>query len=181
MVSSNAWAFAQARIRDVVVFVERFDDKPEPATSPSLEAADRVGSRAVLGPDALAALSRCDWPGNVRELQNAIAWMAVHAPYRGRIGSSSLPSHLASVPLATGSSFEVAVRTSSAGSCDPRSPRPAVSATSRQRCWGSRAGLVEDAAAAADRAFTARTGDLVSGADVHRVGARVVPATGALR
>ena len=71
-------------------------------------AADRVGSRAVLGPDALAALSRYDWPGNVRELQNAIAWMAVHAPRRGRIGSSSLPSHLASVPLATGSSFEAA-------------------------------------------------------------------------
>ena len=71
-------------------------------------AADRVGSRAVLGPDALAALARYDWPGNVRELQNAIAWMAVHAPRRGRIGSSSLPSHLASVPLATGSSFEAA-------------------------------------------------------------------------
>ena len=71
-------------------------------------AADRVGSRAVLGPDALAALARYDWPGNVRELQNAIAWMAVHAPRRGRIGASSLPSHLASVPLATGSSFEMA-------------------------------------------------------------------------
>jgi DNA-binding NtrC family response regulator len=70
--------------------------------------ADRVGSRAVLGSDAVAALSRYDWPGNVRELQNAIAWMAVHAPRRGRISASSLPAHLASVPLATGSSFELA-------------------------------------------------------------------------
>jgi DNA-binding NtrC family response regulator/tetratricopeptide (TPR) repeat protein len=71
-------------------------------------AADRVGSRAVLGPDALAALSRYDWPGNVRELQNAIAWMAVHGPRRGRISASCLPAHLAIAPLATGSSFETA-------------------------------------------------------------------------
>jgi DNA-binding NtrC family response regulator len=71
-------------------------------------AADRVGSRAVLGPDALAALSRYDWPGNVRELQNAIAWMAVHGPRRGRIGASCLPAHLAIAPLTTGSSFEAA-------------------------------------------------------------------------
>jgi DNA-binding NtrC family response regulator len=34
--------------------------------------------------------------------------MAVHAPRRGRISASSLPAHLASVPLATGSSFELA-------------------------------------------------------------------------
>jgi DNA-binding NtrC family response regulator/tetratricopeptide (TPR) repeat protein len=71
-------------------------------------ATDRLGSQAVLGPDALAALARYDWPGNVRELQNAIAWMAVHAPRRGRISSSSLPAHVASMPLATGSTFELA-------------------------------------------------------------------------
>jgi DNA-binding NtrC family response regulator/tetratricopeptide (TPR) repeat protein len=71
-------------------------------------ATERVGSHATLGPDALAALSRYDWPGNVRELQNAIAWMAVHAPRRGRVGASVLPAQLAAAPLATGSSFEVA-------------------------------------------------------------------------
>jgi DNA-binding NtrC family response regulator len=53
-------------------------------------------------------LSRYDWPGNVRELQNAIAWMAVHAPRRGRVGAAVLPSQLATAPLATGSSFELA-------------------------------------------------------------------------
>jgi two-component system response regulator AtoC len=72
------------------------------------QAVARVGSQATLGPDALAALSRYDWPGNVRELQNAIAWMAVHAPRRGRVGAGTLPSQLASAPLATGSSFEMA-------------------------------------------------------------------------
>ena len=71
-------------------------------------ATERVGTHATLGPDALAALSRYDWPGNVRELQNAIAWMAVHAPRRGRVGASVLPAQLAAAPLATGSSFEVA-------------------------------------------------------------------------
>jgi transcriptional regulator with AAA-type ATPase domain len=72
------------------------------------QATERVGSQATLTPDALAALSRYDWPGNVRELQNAIAWMAVHAPRRGRVGATLLPAQLAAVPLATGSSFEVA-------------------------------------------------------------------------
>jgi transcriptional regulator with PAS, ATPase and Fis domain len=72
------------------------------------QATERVGSHATLGPEALAALSRYDWPGNVRELQNAIAWMVVHAPRRGRVGPSLLPAQLASAPLATGSSFELA-------------------------------------------------------------------------
>ena len=72
------------------------------------QATERVGSHATLGSEALAALSRYDWPGNVRELQNAIAWMAVHAPRRGRVGASLLPAQLASTPLATGSSFELA-------------------------------------------------------------------------
>jgi transcriptional regulator with AAA-type ATPase domain/tetratricopeptide (TPR) repeat protein len=72
------------------------------------QATERVGSHATLAPDALAALSRYDWPGNVRELQNAIAWMAVHAPRRGRVGATLLPAQLAAAPLATGSSFEVA-------------------------------------------------------------------------
>ena len=72
------------------------------------QATERVGSQATLTPDALAALSRYDWPGNVRELQNAIAWMAVHAPRRGRVNATLLPTQLAAAPLGTGSSFEVA-------------------------------------------------------------------------
>jgi transcriptional regulator with AAA-type ATPase domain/tetratricopeptide (TPR) repeat protein len=72
------------------------------------DAASRVGSRATLGPDMLAALSRYEWPGNVRELQNAMASLAVHAPRRGKMGVSMLPHRLAvSEPLSTGS-FEAA-------------------------------------------------------------------------
>jgi DNA-binding NtrC family response regulator len=43
--------------------------------------------RAVLGPDAVAALCRHDWPGNVRELQNVMAGLLVLAPERGRVGA----------------------------------------------------------------------------------------------
>jgi DNA-binding NtrC family response regulator/tetratricopeptide (TPR) repeat protein len=87
---------------------DRISDIPLLATHFWQDAAARVGSRATLGPDALAALSRYDWPGNVRELQNAIAWLAVHAPRRGRIGAALLPSRLASaMPMSTGT-FEAA-------------------------------------------------------------------------
>ena len=71
------------------------------------QASARVGTSATLGPDAIAALARHDWPGNVRELQNAIAWIAVHAPRRGRVSVAMLPAQLASGPMATGS-FEAA-------------------------------------------------------------------------
>jgi two-component system response regulator HydG len=54
-------------------------------------AAQRVESRATLGPDALAALARYDWPGNVRELQNALSALAVGAPGRGIVRASALP------------------------------------------------------------------------------------------
>ena len=57
-------------------------------------AADRVGSGAVLGADALGALARYGWPGNVRELQNVLASVAVGAPRRGTIGLSALPAAL---------------------------------------------------------------------------------------
>jgi transcriptional regulator with GAF, ATPase, and Fis domain len=57
-------------------------------------AADRVGSGAVLGADALGALARYDWPGNVRELQNVLASIAVGAPRRGTLGPSALPAAL---------------------------------------------------------------------------------------
>ena len=72
------------------------------------EAAARVGSRATLAPDAVALLARYDWPGNVRELQNVIAWIAVHAPGRGRIGASALPRHLAQATPSPGGTFEAA-------------------------------------------------------------------------
>ena len=72
------------------------------------DASARVGSRATLGPETLAALSRYDWPGNVRELQNAIAAIAVHAPRRGRIGASLLPSRLAAAAAPSNGSFEAA-------------------------------------------------------------------------
>jgi DNA-binding NtrC family response regulator len=93
---------------DVPALRERPGDVPLLAQHFWRSATDRVGSHAVLGPAVLAALSRYDWPGNVRELQNAIAWMAVHGPRRGRISAASLPAHLASVPIAGGSSFEAA-------------------------------------------------------------------------
>jgi transcriptional regulator with AAA-type ATPase domain/tetratricopeptide (TPR) repeat protein len=86
---------------------ERVADIPMLAQHFWRQAAARVGSQATLGPEALAALSRYDWPGNVRELQNAIAWLAVHAPRRGRVAAGTLPAQLASSPMATGS-FEAA-------------------------------------------------------------------------
>jgi DNA-binding NtrC family response regulator len=67
------------------------------------QACVRVGSQATLGADAVAALARHEWPGNVRELQNTIAWIAVHAPRRGRVSAAILPAQLASNPMATGS------------------------------------------------------------------------------
>jgi DNA-binding NtrC family response regulator len=86
------------RVADIALLAARFWQ----------DASARVGSHATLGPDALAALSRYEWPGNVRELQNAIAWIAVHAPRRGRVGASLLPARVAaSAPLSTGT-FEAA-------------------------------------------------------------------------
>ena len=86
---------------------ERVEDIPVLAHCFWAQACARLGSKATLGADAVAALSRYDWPGNVRELQNAIAWIAVHAPRRGRIGAAALPAQLATSPLATGT-FEAA-------------------------------------------------------------------------
>jgi DNA-binding NtrC family response regulator/tetratricopeptide (TPR) repeat protein len=86
---------------------ERVEDIPLLAQHFWRHACSRLGTSATLGPDALAALSRYDWPGNVRELQNAIAWMAVHAPRRGRVSTALLPAQLASRSLSTGS-FEAA-------------------------------------------------------------------------
>jgi DNA-binding NtrC family response regulator len=85
-------------VADVPVLVSRF----------WTDAAARVGSRATLAPDAVAALARYDWPGNVRELQNVIAWMAVHSPLRGRIGPSALPDHVAHGGVTPSGTFDAA-------------------------------------------------------------------------
>jgi DNA-binding NtrC family response regulator len=87
---------------------ERVADIPLLAAHFWQDAASRVGSRATIGPDALSALSRYDWPGNVRELQNTIAWMAVHAPRRGRISASLLPARLAAAAPLSAATFEAA-------------------------------------------------------------------------
>jgi DNA-binding NtrC family response regulator len=93
---------------DVPPLRDRAGDVPLLAASFWTEAAGRMGSRATLSPEALAALARYDWPGNVRELQNVIAWMAVHSPGRGRIHVGAVPAHVAQAATVTGSSFEVA-------------------------------------------------------------------------
>ena len=80
---------------DVPPLRDRAGDVPLLASRFWGDAAARMGSRATLSPEAIAALARYEWPGNVRELQNVIAWMAVHSPRRGRIGATALPAHLA--------------------------------------------------------------------------------------
>ncbi len=59
------------------------------------EAAARVGSRATLHVETLAALARYHWPGNVRELQNVVRALAVSAPARGVVAPSRLPGVIA--------------------------------------------------------------------------------------
>jgi transcriptional regulator with GAF, ATPase, and Fis domain len=65
---------------------ERAGDVPLLALEFWRQAARRVGTRALLGPDAIAWLSGLSWPGNVRELQNAMAAIAVAAPAAGCVG-----------------------------------------------------------------------------------------------
>jgi DNA-binding NtrC family response regulator len=74
----------RARSEDVVELARHFWSR----------AATRVGSRAQLGPDVLAAFARYDWPGNVRELQNAVAALAASAPARGIVRASALPAQI---------------------------------------------------------------------------------------
>ena len=87
---------------------ERASDVPLLASRFWHEAAGRVGSKATLAPDAVAALARYEWPGNVRELQNVIAWVAVQSPRRGRIGPSALPAHVAQASTPLDTTFEAA-------------------------------------------------------------------------
>jgi DNA-binding NtrC family response regulator/tetratricopeptide (TPR) repeat protein len=119
---------------------ERLSDIPVLASHFWHDASTRVGSRATLTPDALAALARYDWPGNVRELQNVIAWIAVHAPRRGRIGPSALPRHVAQATVTAACSFEAAreeferrfVRAALAGANGQRSRAAAALGITRQ-------------------------------------------------
>jgi transcriptional regulator with PAS, ATPase and Fis domain len=80
---------------------ERADEIPWLADRIWTDASTRVGTRALLGSDLIAALAQYDWPGNVRELQNVLASLAVHAPRRGRLAASALP---AAIAQASGSS-----------------------------------------------------------------------------
>ena len=105
---------ADLRFRLDVVRIEVPPLRERPADVPVLahrfwtDAVSRVGSRATLAPEAVAALSRYDWPGNVRELQNVMAWMAVHSPGRGRVGPAALPQHVAQAAVPQGGTFESA-------------------------------------------------------------------------
>src|SRR4029079_9631154 len=87
---------------------DRASDVPLLASRFWTEAAGRVGSRATLGPEAIAALARYEWPGNVRELHNVIAWIAVQSPHRRRIGPAALPAHIARTSAAEHTTFEAA-------------------------------------------------------------------------
>src|SRR5262249_61844726 len=73
---------------------ERAEGLPGLAQRRRADPAARVGSRATLGEDLIAALARYDWPGNVRELQNVLAALAVHGPRRGRVPPALLPARI---------------------------------------------------------------------------------------
>ena len=87
---------------------ERATDIPALAARFWADAANRVGTTAVLSTEAVAALTRYDWPGNIRELQNVIASLAVHAPRRGRILPSLLPAHVARCGASSATTFDTA-------------------------------------------------------------------------
>jgi DNA-binding NtrC family response regulator/tetratricopeptide (TPR) repeat protein len=78
---------------------ERPDEVPWLVERLWSEAAARVGTRATLDDEVIAALARYDWPGNVRELQNVMASLAVHGPRRGRVPASLLPAQIAGATL----------------------------------------------------------------------------------
>jgi DNA-binding NtrC family response regulator len=74
---------------------DRAEDVPALAQVFWRRVASESGTRAVLGPDALARLVRHPYPGNIRELQNVVAALAVLAPRRGRITASHVEQVLA--------------------------------------------------------------------------------------
>jgi DNA-binding NtrC family response regulator len=90
---------------------DRREDIPALAEHFWREATARVGSRAVLAPETLAALGRYDWPGNVRELQNAMASLAVRAAKRGIVPPTALGPQFADQRLSDALRLEDARRT----------------------------------------------------------------------
>ena len=74
---------------------ERVEDIPLLAARFWRQTAERIGSRAVLGPGVLSALARYDWPGNVRELQNVLTALVVAVPARGVVSAAELPAAIA--------------------------------------------------------------------------------------
>jgi DNA-binding NtrC family response regulator len=81
---------------------ERLEDVPLLAQVFWKQAAADAGKRAVLGPDAVAALCRHAWPGNVRELQNTMAALAVLAQPRGFVGARQVSQVLAASSASVG-------------------------------------------------------------------------------
>ena len=74
---------------------ERVEDIPMLAARFWKQSAERIGSKAVLGHNAVCALARYDWPGNVRELQNVLTALVVAVPPRGVVNASELPAAIA--------------------------------------------------------------------------------------
>lgn len=74
---------------------DRIEDVPLLAHACWQAVTARVATRAMLTPDAVAALCRYRWPGNVRELQNVIAALAVAGPTRGRVCARQVAAVLA--------------------------------------------------------------------------------------
>lgn len=74
---------------------DRVEDIPLLAVRFWRQAAERIGSKAVLGQGALSVLARYDWPGNVRELQNVLTALVVAAPSRGVVSASDMPAAIA--------------------------------------------------------------------------------------
>jgi DNA-binding NtrC family response regulator len=105
---------ADLRFRLDVVRIEipplraRADEIPSLVERIWQETAARVGTRATLGVETIAALTRYEWPGNVRELQNVLASIAVHAPRRGSIGAAILPAHFAASAATPSGGFDAA-------------------------------------------------------------------------
>jgi transcriptional regulator with PAS, ATPase and Fis domain len=85
---------AVVRIR-VPPLRDRVEDVPLLAQTFWRSLSTGSGKRALLGPDAIAALCRYSWPGNVRELQNAVAALVVAAPTRGRVTARHVAQVLA--------------------------------------------------------------------------------------
>ena len=74
---------------------ERAEDIPLLTARFWRQAAERIGSKAVLGHGVVCALARYDWPGNVRELQNVLTALVVAVPQRGLVRASDLPAAIA--------------------------------------------------------------------------------------